>query len=211
MKTGHGMLRDVVALGCVTSPARSRHTSGRTFFCPYGFWRHAFVRDGNVMAVRCVLLIVVAEFRKLSWILEQPSGSCMEELPRWQWLLSIIKVRFIPLYVGFVGDQSCKNFHSLHIFLGFKKSFMTFPRRLNRLKVWATIFYMGCFRAATPKRHKVYSNNKQLLEDLHWRAGYMSKEDQAAFETKLVRKYIDKHGVRRCVGIRDKLRDSQHL
>ena len=49
------------------------------------------MKDGNVMAVRCILLILVAQWRKLTWILEQPHGSCMEDLPRFQWLLSIIQ------------------------------------------------------------------------------------------------------------------------
>ena len=78
-------------------------------------------------------------------------------------------------------------------------------------QVWGTIFYMGRFSAPTPKRHKVYSNCKALLTDLYDRAGYMSKNEQKACETKLVKTYFDKHGQKRCVGIRDKLRDSQQL
>ena len=76
-------------------------------------------------------------------------------------------------------------------------------------QVWGTLFYMGRFSAPTPKRHKVYSNCKALLMDLFDRAGYMSRNEQKACETKLVKNYFDKHGQRRCVGIRDKLRDSQ--
>ena len=39
----------------------------------------------------------------------------------------------------------------------------------------------------------------------------MSREAQSAKEVKLVRKYIDKQGVKRHVGIRDQLKSSQIL
>ena len=78
-------------------------------------------------------------------------------------------------------------------------------------QVWATTFYMGKFGSPSPKRHKVWSNDESLLQELFQRAGYMSREQQNACSTKLVRKYIDKKGVRRCVGIKDELRNSQCL
>ena len=71
---------------------RSRHTAGRTFLCPYGFTRHKFVEVGNVLATRCILLLIVAAWRKLRFLLEQPHGSCMEDLPEFQWLLSVLQV-----------------------------------------------------------------------------------------------------------------------
>lgn len=39
---------------------RSRYTTGRTVFCPYGHQHHEFVSIGNVLAVRCILLCIVA-------------------------------------------------------------------------------------------------------------------------------------------------------
>ena len=82
---------------------RSRHTSGRTFLCPYGLQWHDFVGVGNILATRCILLVLVASWRKLRWILEQPLGSCMEDPPRFQWLLSLLKVGvfLLLLLVGF--------------------------------------------------------------------------------------------------------------
>ena len=71
---------------------RSRHTSGRTILCPYGFCRHGFVRMGNILAVRCILLCMVASWRGLRWLLEHPHGSSIEDLPRFQWMLSVLKV-----------------------------------------------------------------------------------------------------------------------
>ena len=78
-------------------------------------------------------------------------------------------------------------------------------------QVWTTTFYMGKFGSASPKRHKVWSNDGGLLEVIFQRGGYMSREQQTACSTKLVRKYIDKKGVRRCVGLKDELQNSQRL
>ena len=58
---------------------------------------------------------------------------------------------------------------------------------------------------------KRWSNDHVLLQEINNRAGYMSREAQSAKEVKLVRKYIDKQGVKRHVGIRDQLKSSQIL
>ena len=51
-----------------------------------------------------------------------------------------------------------------------------------------------------------------ILEMLHHRAGFMSRQQQQACSTtKLVRTYFDKNGVKRCVGIKENLRNSQYL
>lgn len=75
----------VLAPCCKSFSRMSRHTSGRTFLCPYGLQWHDFVGVGNILATRCILLVLVASWRKLRWILEQPLGSCMEDPPRFQW------------------------------------------------------------------------------------------------------------------------------
>ena len=46
---------------------------------------------------------------------------------------------------------------------------------------------------------------------LNDKAGYMSREDQNKLETKLVKKYIDKRGQRRCVGNKEALKQSAYL
>ena len=81
----------------------------------------------------------------------------------------------------------------------------------NAGPVWTPTFYMGKFGSASPKRHKVWSNDEGLLEAIFQRGGYMSREQQNACSTKLVRKYTDKKGVRRCVCLKDELRNSQRL
>lgn len=40
-----------------------------------------------------MLLIVVAAWRKVRWLLEQPESSVLPLLPQWQWLLSVVEVR----------------------------------------------------------------------------------------------------------------------
>ena len=70
---------------------RTRHTSGRTYLNPYGHTNFPFVEDGNTLACRSILLILVAHWRGLRWLLEQPDGSFLQRLPRFQWLLRVIK------------------------------------------------------------------------------------------------------------------------
>jgi len=70
---------------------------------------------------------------------------------------------------------------------------------------------MGNFGHDTPKNHVVWSNDANLLQAINTRAGYMSRAAQESKPVKLVRKYIDKHGEKRHVGIRQNLRQSQIL
>ena len=77
------------------------------------------------------------------------------------------------------------------------------------VEVWSTVFYMGRFSGPSPKRHKVWSNDKSLLDAIFERGGYMSRVDQQACSTKLVKSYMDSKGVKRVVGLKDQLRSSQ--
>ncbi len=70
---------------------------------------------------------------------------------------------------------------------------------------------MGVFGSGSPKRHRLLSNDEELLNRIEARGGYMSKEQQRQCSTKLVRKYIDKKGQTRCVGLKKELRESAHL
>jgi len=70
---------------------------------------------------------------------------------------------------------------------------------------------MGNFGAATPKRHRLWSNDEDLLNKIASRAGYMSRQQQGSFTTKTTRKYVDRRGVKRCVGIKKVLKESQNL
>ena len=59
---------------------------------PYGNTGYEFVRTGTILVCRCVLLIVVAAWRKVRWLLEQPDNSVLPLLPQWQWMLSVVEV-----------------------------------------------------------------------------------------------------------------------
>lgn len=75
------------------SPAvpRSRHTSGRTSITPYGNRGYLFVQTGNCLTGRTVLMALVASWCGLRWLIEQPDGSFLPELPRFQWLFGVVK------------------------------------------------------------------------------------------------------------------------
>lgn len=72
-------------------------------------------------------------------------------------------------------------------------------------------FWMGRFAGRTPKPHRVWSNDSELVRVLINRAGYMSREQQRACSGQTTRKYIDSAGVKRCVGLKEELRSSQWL
>lgn len=75
------------------SPAvpRSRHTSGRTSITPYGNRGYLFVQTGNCLTGRTVLMALVASWCGLRWLIEQPDGSFLPELPRFQRLFGVVK------------------------------------------------------------------------------------------------------------------------
>ena len=69
---------------------RCHHTSGRNTFRPYGNEEFIFVKTGNTLACRVVLMVILCSFMNLRWVVEQPSGSSMEYLPRYQELWSLV-------------------------------------------------------------------------------------------------------------------------
>ena len=71
---------------------------------------------------------------------------------------------------------------------------------------------MGKYGGATPKPHKIWSNDKALLDAIHAEAGHMSMEERRALSGEsLVKKYVDWAGRTRCTGIKSKLQKSQRL
>lgn len=157
----------VLAPVCKSYSPTCRFTSGRCCLIPYGYEGLDFVTLGNILGCRTILMCVVASFMGLRWLLEQPSESNLEDLPEFQFLLTIVQV--------FSGR-----------------------------------FYMGIFGANTPKRHVLYSNDEELLNQILAKAGYMSREAQQQCPGATTIKYVDKRGVKRCTGIKQALRDSQH-
>lgn len=77
--------------------------------------------------------------------------------------------------------------------------------------MWTCFFYMGRFGGSTPKRHRLWSNDPDLLTSIAGRAGYMSKQEMEQCVFRTVRKYVDGNGVKRHVGNKEVLRESQCL
>lgn len=69
---------------------------------------------------------------------------------------------------------------------------------------------MGKFNGSTPKPHRAWSNDEKFLSRLVERAGSMTREEQSRCPGKTTRKYVDKNGIKRHVGLKDALKDSQH-
>lgn len=70
---------------------------------------------------------------------------------------------------------------------------------------------MGVFNSTSPKPHIIYSNDQIIIQRISERAGYMSREDQARLPTRTSRTYKDGFGVKRCVGLKKEMRESQQL
>ena len=71
---------------------------------------------------------------------------------------------------------------------------------------------MGAFNGKTPKRHRLWSNDWGLLQEIHDIGGHMSREAMQSLPGQsLVKKYHDKNGKLRRVGIPARLKESQSL
>lgn len=70
---------------------------------------------------------------------------------------------------------------------------------------------MGNFNSPSPKPHIMYSNDRQLIVALCERAGYMRKSDIAKCPIRTSKTYIDKKGIKRSVGCKKAMRESQFL
>ena len=71
---------------------RNAGTSGRTDLNPAGNTDRGSVRLGNLLAHRCMLLMILAAARGIWFFLEQPSSSKLPLLPRWTEMLQYVKV-----------------------------------------------------------------------------------------------------------------------
>ncbi|CAL1162886.1 unnamed protein product [Cladocopium goreaui] len=74
----------VFALCCNSYCRMSRATSGRGILCPLGDMSRKFVREGNLLASRLILMLWICASRGLIWLVEQPEGSVFNLHPRWQ-------------------------------------------------------------------------------------------------------------------------------
>ena len=68
---------------------------------------------------------------------------------------------------------------------------------------------MGKFQGLSPKPHVVYSNDMALILAISDRAGYMSRAEQDLCPVRTSISYTDKNGVKRRVGKKKELLESQ--
>lgn len=70
---------------------------------------------------------------------------------------------------------------------------------------------MGKFNGKSPKPHIVFSNDREMIVKLCTRAGQMTKSEFAKCPVRTAKTYLDKRGVKRSVGLKKEMRDSQPL
>ena len=136
---------------------RSCHTAGRDIFNDYmGNQGYEFVALGNLFMSRLALAIWICFARGIRWVVEQPEGSSLPSHPRFQAILEIgvallasINHEVCMLVISFCAlwcNHMCCLFGSPKVFSG--------------------SFWMGAFGGATAKRHRLWSNCKELLGEV---------------------------------------------
>ena len=93
---------------CSTFVWVNRGTSGRSRERPEGRTQIKGVALANLIAVRCVLLVLLAMARKVHWILEQPSSSVMALQPRFKELFAKHKIITTFTWMGMFGGETPK-------------------------------------------------------------------------------------------------------
>ncbi|CAE7797998.1 unnamed protein product [Symbiodinium sp. CCMP2592] len=90
----------------------SRAVTGRNVFKPLGNQVHEFVLQGNVLSSRTALLVYLAQWLRLRWVIEQPDGSFLPEMPRFQKLFSTFEnlIDVIVEKAGFMSKQQMSQF-----------------------------------------------------------------------------------------------------
>ena len=79
---------------------RSSGTHQRSILFPHGNRNYNFVRDGNRLASRFVLLIYYSLAHMCRFLLEQPGGSTAELYPRLSKLMSLLKIWKTQIWGG---------------------------------------------------------------------------------------------------------------
>ena len=98
--------------------ARSRASTLRSESNPMGRSDSEAVRNGNILACRCFILLLLASCKGCWWIMEQPSTSTMEFMPCFQHLMAMVRVRKMVLSLADYGSPTLKrtNLYSSHLF-----------------------------------------------------------------------------------------------
>lgn len=92
---------------CLFMP-RSRGSTHRSVATPEGRPDSEAVRNGNILACRCFILLLIAACKGANWIMEQPGTSLMEYLPCFQALMGLVSVRKMTLSLADFGSPTVK-------------------------------------------------------------------------------------------------------
>ena len=88
---------------------RSSGTTKRSRTSPLGDSSVEAVSQGNRMASRVVLLILLCAARGINWVLEQPQGSVLEAHPSMQYLFRVVRTFQKSVRMGDFGADSQKS------------------------------------------------------------------------------------------------------
>ena len=78
------------------SQLRSRHTAGRDTTNNWvGNTGYDFVRIGNLLLARVVLMVLICSAKGVRWLIEQPENSALPHHPRFQDLLRIVRATWL--------------------------------------------------------------------------------------------------------------------
>ena len=105
----------------------SRSFSGRSRSRPLGNVENDTVQRANVMVSRTILIIWLLTARGCLWVLEQPSGSTMQYHPRFNELLTRVKIYRTHVRMCEFGGDSVKGtwLYSAHKLIGRIGSYRT--------------------------------------------------------------------------------------
>jgi len=97
---------------CSSFSWMSRSCTKRSKAYPNGDQCRKSVRDGNIMIARCMLMILFANAKKITWALEQPMNATSMYLDRFQSMLTMVAAHTGLVYLKPFGAYTSKPLRS---------------------------------------------------------------------------------------------------
>jgi hypothetical protein len=149
--------------------------------------------QANTLVSRVALLLMVLEAAGVWWCLEQPAGSLMQEHPRMQEVLALVSVHRRHLIMSLTQLRK-----STPCGAGFgSRGGRAGTRAASACTALGASFRQSGFGALTAKPTWLYSNSARHLAAVAGR-----RSATAPQSTRLVKRYIDKRGRQRVVGLK---------
>lgn len=115
---------------------RSRGSTHRSVASPEGRPDSTCVRDGNILACRCFILLLIASCKGANWVMEQPGTSLMEYLPCFQALMGLVSVRKLVVSLADYGSPTVKR---TILYSSTWSRWQRFPRVAPRCNRWVCV------------------------------------------------------------------------